>query len=1112
MMPDGSWIRIENLKDILDNFRPVIYHPDDPRYITLWRELKARCTNGIWVPQFNGYRFVPGRLGFFGVFGRFYAWSDKKERIITTPSVRDLEWHRAYYRTEADGFSGFSDDNDYTSDEAIFTASPKHRNNLEEKRWLGLFKDNGKFKEYLKPRENLFRIHEDGDKGYPLYHNESKNLTELGSRGSGKDLEAETVVHTKEGKVKIKDVQVGDKIYGADGKLTTVISKRIYNNQLQYKVTFADGRSIECGGGHLWTLIKNNGKKVTLELNNIKNNYLGYERKNGKRDVKYYVQQNEALDYPEKELPIDPYFLGVWLGDGNSHNTGITTEDEEIKDLCYKIAKEYDLHVQVNQNKSKTCPTYNINGVNRKGANRLKNQLRELNLLHNKHIPEVYLYSSIEQRLELLKGLMDSDGFCDDRSIEFTQKSEVLTNNVCELCRSLGIKVKRSSRIINDTEYHRLAISSKTPIFKLQRKQRYWKYLETGTEYQKKYRNLKASKNAIVKIEPTSVKPSVCIGVDNKDSLFIAGDYIVTHNSYWTALGDILADICMDGAKYFDPDNPVVITRAEIEVTCGGNDKSSELLDKVKFGLDCLANPSFPELGVWKYNEDEIEPCPFWKQMTGSLSTNNKGNPWINEYPVKVGNRWVDKGNRDVVYNTQYAANSKAAAQKSAGGRRTFVVHEEFGLNTEIESAWGSNEGMVTDDGSKKAAQKAIGTSGNMETIVGAKKIMNNPRAFSCLAFKYGEVETGFFLPTYIADSTFKDENGNTDVEAARLKALKIREKKAESNEASVYLEHIMNYPIYIEDMWVQGQGNLLPALEAEAREREILKDNLYKELGTQIELFWDNVQPRGINYRIHKEAVPFYEYPFEPNRTTKETVFTMFIHPSKLEVHGNIPNDAIFLVHDPYVSDEMDKGGSIGAAYFVVNPKYIKDGLPGNCIAASLLGKAPGGVDDYNRMLELGLHFYGNPIGGLWYEANRGDKLRSYFLRKKKLNLLCLRPQFEQGQYIYLRNVSQTGYMASGQSRIFMIDAFSDWLLEDTELTIDGVTETKKNIQRIPCMFLLKQIKLYNKEENFDAVDAMQGLPLAIGEQRHRVESKLEKNSFNIIGSYLKERKYARR
>jgi len=489
--------------------------------------------------------------------------------------------------------------------------------------------------------------------------------------------------------------------------------------------------------------------------------------------------------------------------------------------------------------------------------------------------------------------------------------------------------------------------------------------------------------------------------------------------------------------------------------------------------------------------------------MSGSIKGNNKQNPWIHQYDVKIGNTWTKKGTKARVYNSIYSPNSKAGAQKSAGGRRTLVIHEEIGLTSELIQAWGSNEGMIREGGiNKMAGQKGIGTSGNMETIGPAKKIFTHPDDFDCLKFKYREDpdgDYGFFIPSYIVDPKFKDDNGNTDVEAAYRAHKEKYDEVRETSLPEVFLEYRMNFPLKIEDMWVQGMGELLPVREAEQREKELMKGGLYKSLGQAIKLYWDN-SIQGITYDFDRDAQPFYEWPLGTDRKTLNSVFMMYIHPDKLKINGQIPNDAVIVLHDPYISEEQDKGGSLGAAYFIVNPKYISHGLPGNCIAASLIGKHERGTDGFNEQLELGMHFYGNPIMGLWYEANRGDKLRSYFVKKRKHHLLCLRPQFEQGQWLFSKNVTQTGYVVGNRlNRMSLIDSFRDWLLDETE--IDG--ELKRNIFRLPCIFLLRQIKQYNLNMNFDAVDAMMGISLALGEQEHRIINR--ENSNNTTYAPLK-------
>ena len=131
----------------------------------------------------------------------------------------------------------------------------------------------------------------------------------------------------------------------------------------------------------------------------------------------------EPMQYEEKSLQIDPYFLGLWLGDGTSHRIGISTIDKEISDYVYKIANNYECNVSINHSKNQSCPTYFITkgNVGNHDLNKLLQSFKSLNLFNNKHIPEEYFYGSEYQRMELLRGLLDSDGHCGDKGqIDFS--------------------------------------------------------------------------------------------------------------------------------------------------------------------------------------------------------------------------------------------------------------------------------------------------------------------------------------------------------------------------------------------------------------------------------------------------------------------------------------------------------------------------------------------------------------------------------------------------------------------------------------------------------------------------------------------------------------------
>jgi hypothetical protein len=111
----------------------------------------------------------------------------------------------------------------------------------------------------------------------------------------------------------------------------------------------------------------------------------------------------------------------------------------------------------------------------------------------------------------------------------------------------------------------------------------------------------------------------------------------------------------------------------------------------------------------------------------------------------------------------------------------------------------------------------------------------------------------------------------------------------------------------------------------------------------------------------------------------------------------------------------------------------------------------------------------------------------------------------------MFEKKATQTGYIVSGASKVTLIDQFADWLKEETELTIDGETEIKMNIERIPCLFLIKQIKQYNDKVNADAVSACLGIPLALGEQEVRM-SRMRSHNYISIARSVKQRKYASR
>ena len=141
------------------------------------------------------------------------------------------------------------------------------------------------------------------------------------------------------------------------------------------------------------------------------------------------------IDYPEQEVPLDSRFLGMWLGDGTSRSTEITTIDQEIKDYIDVTAKKYHCTVTLTKN---VVPGQCIVDKTQRN-NPVRSALRQLNVLNNKHIPDIYMKNSEYVRLEMLAGLLDTDGTIQDNVYDFTQKNTRLANEAMMLARSLGI-------------------------------------------------------------------------------------------------------------------------------------------------------------------------------------------------------------------------------------------------------------------------------------------------------------------------------------------------------------------------------------------------------------------------------------------------------------------------------------------------------------------------------------------------------------------------------------------------------------------------------------------------------------------------------------------------
>jgi hypothetical protein len=549
-----------------------------------------------------------------------------------------------------------------------------------------------------------------------------------------------------------------------------------------------------------------------------------------------------------------------------------------------------------------------------------------------------------------------------------------------------------------------------------------------------------------------------------------------------------------DGIKRFDKETFLNPPTAKVSIGAAITDKSSELITKVVDGLGFLSTEK--DLGVWGDPEDdEYLPNPFSRNWEGDVKPGNKKNPYRYTYKVETKAGWKPRGTKTALFHVNYSDKKQDGAQAGAGGRVNLSVYEEVGLMPNFKEALFSNIPTVSNDGEQYGVQVALGTSGNIDLVQQSKQVFNNPQDYNFLAFEniWEDDEharhIGLFLPAYLADSDFKDENGNTDIEAALEHYYERRLEESQKKDPSAIYNEKMNYPLVPSDMWISNKGSYFPQMELIERERELLKDHTYRTIGRPSKLIWDAESFNGVKVEVNQDDEPFYEFPFDRSMSSIKGCPLIFHEPETIK--SSIPSDMYLFTLDPYVSDNIDEGGSVGAFYGFLNPKYWKEGIK-QTMVCSYVGKPSEGKDRFYEQCEKLIQYYGNCPRSFWYEANRGDSVKGYFLKKNKLYLLALEPTKEKGSNIYAKKVQNYGVRVNSRTdKIEMIDDTSEWLLSHCY-------DDKRVVETIPDIFFVRQAIQFNLEpgSNFDAVSSVIIYPLALKELQHIVESEYQKKN----------------
>ena len=232
-----------------------------------------------------------------------------------------------------------------------------------------------------------------------------------------------------------------------------------------------------------------------------------------------------AVNFAERPVDFDPYIIGLWLGDGTSLYSQITNQDSKILHYLKNTLPKFDCYLQ-----HKSEYVYNINGSIpvKRNSNKFLNELKDKNLLGNKHIPDIYKYNSRDNRLRLLAGLIDSDGYLDNSTFDIIQKSEKIIDDIIFLARSLGFACYKSRQKkgcyykgeYRENYYYRISISGNTSEIPTlcSRKQA------------KPRRQIKNVLNTGITVKRLGVDNYYGFEIDG-NSRYLLGDFTVTHNT-----------------------------------------------------------------------------------------------------------------------------------------------------------------------------------------------------------------------------------------------------------------------------------------------------------------------------------------------------------------------------------------------------------------------------------------------------------------------------------------------------------------------------------------------------------------------------------------------------
>ena len=880
---------------------------------------------------------------------------------------------------------------------------------------------------------------------------QGKHMAVLKSRQRGYEQPYSELVATPNGFVQMGSLKVGDEIWNPDGKTTKVLE--IYEQGFKdvYKLTLADGRSVRCGADHLWEVVcaNNHFKHKVLTTHDLLNNGLYNQcTVKGKRynAYKYYLPAIEPLQYSEKQQDIPAYVLGALLGDGaiTKRTPKISSVDQEILDRIQCLLGD---GFEFKYDPTTTCE-YRIIDKERflhkdefengqYGVNRLHRWIDQLGLCVScayKFIPDQYKYGSIEQRYELIRGLMDTDGYISkDGSMSFVNTSKYLIDDFVEVLRSLGILCSVSKRApgkggvyngrdIFGTKFSYVVYIKGNPdIFHLSRK-------KNRIKKNRKFSN----KVAITNIEYLGEQEKQrCIFVSNENHLYLTRDYIPTHNSFKGASMLVRNYMLIPGSKNF-----AVASEQKFLVGDGLLTKAWQIMDfldkHTEWAKQRLVSTRMERVSGYKVTDE------FGKQTEQGYLSSIVGITLKND-PERI-----------------------------RGTRGKLVLWEEGGKFPDLLDAWRIEQPSVeTDDGVAFGLMIAFGTGGTIgASFEGLKELFYKPNANNVLAFPNiwddgrENTECGFFVPAYSnlesfdddGNQRFMDKDGNSLKELAIQNLIDQRNKIKDGGASQQSIDRfISERPMKPAEAVLELGKNIFP--------RKLLMDQLTrirtnKKLQSMkhiVDLEWDG---NGQVKATEKPSGDITNYPLKKGDKPHGSV-VIWEYPVKDPPLGLYIGGC-----DPYDHDDSFTN-SLGSTFIF---KRVRAGEAWTDVIVAEYSGRPDTAEEYYENVRKLLTFYN---ARLLFENERKG-IYPYFTNKHCDYLLADQPDKIISEVFKDSKVQRRkGCHMTKQIRAYGEGLILEWLLDEFE-------EGHPNVERVYSEPLIEELIENDGVRNVDRVIAL--------------------------------------